>query len=149
MCQNSPNYLCPFLSLCHYLNLNKSQIFRPPTAGVKVYQIYHVNFQTKSQFSLKSGYFSLFWEITLFELKRYMLLKNLAHQNANFQIYHSPHKNSPNCSCYFWNQESVIFQTLHHSSVFSVLFHLNLCMVWIKQANQSANFQTFDCLNEN
>ena len=54
----------------------------------------------------------------------------------------------------FWNQESVflqafesLFSVLRHNS--SVLFYLNLYMHWIKGANQSANFQTFDYSHEN
>ena len=36
-----------------------------------------------------------------------------------------------------------------HETNSSVLFHLNLHMLWTKRSNQSANFQNFDCLYEN
>ena len=39
------------------------------------------------------------------------------------------------------------FSVMRHNS--SVLFHLNLCMLWTKGSDQSANFQTFDCSHEN
>ena len=40
-----------------------------------------------------------------------------------------------------------LFSVMRHNS--SVLFHLNLYMLWTKEAHQSANFQTFNCSHEN
>ena len=47
----------------------------------------------------------------------------------------------------FSSNFALLFRVMMHNS--SVLFHLNLCMLWAKGSNQSANFQTFDCLHEN
>ena len=85
-----------------------------------------------------------------FWLKHNTLSTKVAHQSANFYTCHCLHKNSPNSSCHFWDQKSVSLQTLHHSSVswdvtLLCTLHLKLHMVWTKRADQSANFQTFDC----
>ena len=45
-----------------------------------------------------------------------------------------------------WNLAS-LFSVMRHSS--SILFHLNLHMLWTKEAHQSANFQVFDISHEN
>ena len=39
-----------------------------------------------------------------------------------------------------------LFSVMRHNS--SVIFHLNLCMLWKKGSDQIENFQTFDCLHE-
>ena len=40
-----------------------------------------------------------------------------------------------------------LFSVMRHTS--SVLFHLNLFILWTKRSNESANFQSFDCLHKN
>ena len=42
---------------------------------------------------------------------------------------------------------SSLFSVVIHN--FSVLFHPNIYMFWIKESNQSANFQTFNCSHDN
>ena len=39
-----------------------------------------------------------------------------------------------------------LFSVMSNSSV---LFHLNICMLWPSRSNQSANFGTLNCSNEN
>ena len=47
----------------------------------------------------------------------------------------------------FSSNDASLFRVMWHNS--SVLFHLNLYMLWTKEAHQSANFETFDYLTEN
>ena len=95
--QHSPS---TFFQLKNYILLPKQPIkvtiFRLATARIKIHQIPHVIFGTKSQFFFKLC-------ITL--------------------------------QC--------------HETNSSVLFHLNLYMLWTKGSDQSVNFQTFDCLHGN
>ena len=58
-----------------------------------------------------------------------------------------------NFSCHFSNKKSVFLQSLDHSSVSREIillyfFSWNLCMLLIKVAHQSENFQTCHCLHE-
>ena len=114
-CENSPNYFMSFLkpqvtfrdttplyffssNIAYFLKKQyvKVHIFRLSTARIKVHQIPHVIFGTKSQFS------------------------------SNFAL---------------------LFTVMRHNSF--VHFHLNLSMIWTKEAHQSTNFQTFECLLKN
>ena len=40
-----------------------------------------------------------------------------------------------------------LFSFMRHNS--SVLFHLNICILWTNGSNQSANFWTFNCSHKN
>ena len=69
--------------------VDQVQIFRLSAARVKVHQIPHVIFQTKSQF-----FFGFLFNVmrdnysVLFQLKLYMLLTKVAHESANSQTCH-------------------------------------------------------------
>ena len=96
------------------------QLFRLSTAQVKVHQIPHVILQIKVSFSSKfRSFLSVMRDNSsvLFRLKLYVLLPKVVHESANIPPSHCSHWNSPNSSCYFWNQQSICLQTLRHSSV--------------------------------
>ena len=108
-----------FSSKITYFHPIKVQIGRLSTAPVKIHKIPWVIFQIKVSVSSKSRSFSVSWEIILL----YFLAETLhAIDKSNtsrykFQTCQCSHQNPPNYSCHFWNQESVLLQTLYPSSL--------------------------------
>ena len=92
------------------------------TTCVKIHQITYVIFETISHFSRHNAAVS-------FKLKQYKLFTKVAHQSTNFQTCHCSHENFPNYSCHFWDQESVLFQTLHQSLFHETIVTINN-IVW-------------------
>ena len=63
-----------------------------------------------------------------------------------FEIFESLGQNLLNSSCQLWNRKSVLFQTLHHSSLTqnsSLSFKLIHFLLCIKGSNESHNFENF------
>ena len=124
----------------------KVQIFRLSTVPVKVHRIPHVIFQIKSQFVFKvwiffqchvRSFFCTFQAETLSAFGKSctskckfpdlpLLTLKLTKFSSNF---------------------ASLFSVMRHNS--SLLFHLNVCMLWTNGSNQSVNFQTFNCSQEN
>ena len=133
------------------------RIFRLSTARVKILQIPHVIFQTKSQFFFKvwitfqcreRSFFCTFLAETLYVIDKsstsrckFSHLPLLALKFIKFFMSCL----EPRVS--FSSNFASLFNVMRHNS--SALFHLNFYMLWTKGAHQSANFQTFDCSHEN
>ena len=133
------------------------QIFRLSTAGVKVHQIPHVIFQTKNQFFFKvwisfqcheRSFFCTFLAETLHAIDKSSTSKckfsDLPLLTLKFTKFLMSFL-EPRVS--FSSNFASLFSVMRHNS--SVLFHLNLYMLWTKGAHQSANFQTFNYSHEN
>ena len=130
------------------------QIFRLSTAWIKVHQISHVIFQTKSQFAFKvwnffqcheRQFFCSFLTDTLYAIEKSSTSKcKLA--TAHIKIHQISHVIFGTKSQYFFKL-CTLFSVMRHNS--SVLFHLNRYMLWTTEVHQSANFQAFDCSHEN
>ena len=135
---------------------SKVQILRLSTAQVKVHQIPHVIFQTKSQFLIKVWIFFQWHE-------RQFFCAFLAES-----LYAIDKSSTPKCKfsdlpllafkftkllmsfleprVSFSSKFASLFSFMRQNS--SLPFHLDLYMLWTKRANQSANFQAFNCSNE-
>ena len=94
--------------------------FQTLSALMKVHPILHVIFETKrSGFTQILHHCSVSSKITPLSFlaqTSYTLDKN-SPSKWKFWTFEWLDENSPNSSCYFWNQESVFLQTLHHSSL--------------------------------
>ena len=103
-------------------------IFQNLSVLMKVHSISHPIFETRrSGFIQILHHCSMSWKITPFYFlaeTSYFLTK-IAHRSEIFGL----------------------FSIMKHDS--SVFFHLNPYILWIKGSDQSAYFQTFDCLHEN
>ena len=134
----------------------KVQIFRLSTARVKVHQIPHVIFQTKSQFFFKvwiflqcheRSFFCTFLAETLYAIDKSSTSKckfsDLPLLAFKFTKFLMPFF-EPRVS--FSSNFASLFSVMKDNS--SVFFHLNLFMLWAKGSDQSANPQTFDCSHE-
>ena len=131
-------------------------IFQTLSALMKVHPINYAIFETTRSesirilhhFSVMKDNFSVFF----LAQTSYTFDKN-GPSKWNSWTFEWLDENSPNSLCHFWNQESIFLQTLHHSSVsWNIIFCIFLpkfYMLWTKGSNQSANFQTFNCLDEN
>ena len=133
------------------------QIFRLSTAQVKIHQISHVIFQTKMSFYSKFGSLfsvmrdkssALFLAETLYAIDKsstskckFSDLPLLALKFTKFLMSFL----EPRVS--FSSNFASLFSVMRHNS--SVLFHLNIFMLWRNGSYQSANFQTFNCSHEN
>ena len=133
------------------------QIFRLSTAQVKVHQIPHVIFQTKTQFFFKvciffqlheRSFFCIFSVETLYAIDKSSTLKCnfsdlpvLALKFTKFLMSFL----EPRVS--FSSNFAPLFRVLMHNC--SVLFHLSVYILWTKELHKSANFQTFDYSHEN
>ena len=124
------------------------QIFRFSTARVKIHQIIHVIFQTKSEFgSLFSVMRCHFIETSYAIEKRitskckFSDLSLLVFKFTKFAMSFL----QPRASFYS-NFTSLINDMIDHSSV---LFHLKLYVLSTKGTHQSADFKTFSCSHEN
>ena len=168
LCEGSPNYLCHYIifhdttplyffsSNTKYF-LQKQPISRLSAAPVKVHQILHIIFQTKSQFffnvwisfsvmgdhssilSLAETLYAIdkssplkckFSDLLLLTLKFIKFLMSFLEPRVSFS-----------------SNFASLFSVMRHNS--SVLFHPNLYMLWSKEAHKRGNFQTFDCSHEN
>ena len=67
--------------------------------------------------------------------------------NVRIKIHEIPHVISRIKSLSFSSNIASLFSVMKDNS--SVFFHLNLYMLWIKESEQSGNFETFDCSHEN
>ena len=133
------------------------QIFRLSTAHVKIHQIPHAIFQTKSQFLFKvcttlqyhdSYFFCAFLAETLYAIDKSSTSKCKFSDLPLFALKFTKFLMSflePSAS--FSSNFASFFRVMRHNS--SVLFHLKFYMVWTKGAHQSANFQIFDCSHKN
>ena len=134
----------------------KAQIFRLSTARLKFTKFLMSFFKQKVSFiqSLDS-FFSVMRDNSsvLFQLNLYTLLTK---QHSQVQIFRLatacikinpiPHSCLEPRVSFSSNFASLFIVTRHNSSV---IFHLNICMLWTKGAHQSPSFQTFDCSHEN
>ena len=134
------------------------QIFTLSTAQVKFYQTPHVIFQIKSQFFFKvwiflhcheREFFFTFLAETLHAIDKSntskcklpdLLLLALLKFTKLLMSFLEPRAS-------FSSNSASHFSVMRHDS--SVLLHPNLCMLWTKGSDQSANFQTLDCSHEN
>ena len=129
------------------------EIYKLSTTRVKVQQIPHVISQIKSQFFFKvwilfqcheRQLFCTFLAETLYAIDKgstskckFSDLPLLALKFTKFPMSFL----EPRVS--FSSNFASLFSDMRLNS--SLLFHLNLYMLWIKVAHQSANFQTFHC----
>ena len=176
LCENSPNYSCnsrnpkSFFTtqlLCMFL-AQTLHIFHKSTTSkwkfsdfsllrLKFTKFLMLFFKWKVSFSSKFGsFFSVMGDHSsvLYRLKLYMLLAKVAHKCANFQTYHCPHlkvieflKSFLEPRFRFSSNFVSLFSVIRRNS--SVLFHLNICILWKNGSNQSASFQTLNCSHEN
>ena len=113
---------------------------------MKICQIPHVIFESKSRFSLKFCINIQYHQIQpLSDLSRPIKVQL-------FETFGCFSKNVSNSSCQFWNNKSIL-QILHHSSLSwhktPVNFNLIHFLLWIKRSHQSPYFETFECSGEN
>ena len=134
----------------------KVLIFRLSSTHVKIHQIPHVIFQTKSQFFFKvwitlqcheRSFFCTFLAENLYATDKSSTSKCklsdlplLALKFTEFLSFLEPRVS-------FSSNFASLFNVMRQNSF--VRFPLNLYMLWTKGANQGANFQTFDCSHEN
>ena len=126
----------------YYSSSNITYILQKQPIKVQIFRLTKFKF-LMSFFKQKS--------IFLQNLDHSSLLRKAAHQSANFQTYHLKFTKflmsflEPRIS--FSSNFASLFSVMRHNSF--VLFHLNLCMLWTKGFDHSANFQTFDSSHEN
>ena len=132
------------------------QIFRLSTARVKIHQVSHVIFQTKSQFFFKL-WLTLQWHVRSFF--RSFLAKTL-YAIGKSSTRRCKFSDVPLVALKFTkflmsflepivsflSNFASLFSVMRHNS--SVVFRLNLYMLWTKRAHQCTIFQTFECSNE-
>ena len=126
------------------------------SALIKIYQICHVIFETKSQFFFKLCITLQCHEkrdnsTVLFHLKLYMLSTKETHQVQIFGLSTARMKINQ-IPCHFSSHKSVFTYILHHLSVSWHTIYLDFSSwgitLWTKRAHESTNFQIFDCFNE-
>ena len=125
---NLMGYFClkiTFLQLKHIQRIYPTLL---STSCVKIHQMTYVIFETICKTPL------------------YIKVKIFRLATAPIKIHKIPH-------VIFGTKGQFFFKlciTLQcHETSSSVLFHLNLHMLWTKGSDQSANFQTFDCSHKN
>ena len=133
----------------------KIQVFKLFTTHVKPHQITYLAFQIRSPFSFKV--YTLQCDqisfLCSFVAESLHAIDKRSNGSAHFHNCHCFHQNSQNSWCHFWNQEPTfssnvrsLFTVIRHNS--SVLSHLNFYIIWTKRAQQSANFQIFECFHK-
>ena len=132
-----------FIQLKHYVQRIYPTLFS--TTCVKIHQIPYAIFEIISHISRHN--FSVFFssDITYF-LQKYQIkvqIFRLFTARIKIKFLISFFKQKVNFSSKFGSLFSVMRDNC------SVLFHLNLYMLWTKGAYQSENFQRFDCEHEN
>ena len=155
MSKDSPNYLCHFWNhksfftthlLCIFLaqtlhtfykgNPSKFKFLDFPLLKLKFTKFLMSFFKVWTFFSVIRD------NSVLFRLKLYMLdLPLLALKFTKFLMSFSETRVS------FSSDLASLFSVMRYNS--SVLFHLNILMLWTNGPNQSTNFRTFNCLHEN
>ena len=140
-------YICPkntFLQLKHYTQRIYPTLLS--TTSGKIYQMTDIIFENKSFFTTQPLYIFFSSNITYF----------LQKQPIKVQIFRQPLLTleftkffmsflKPRVS--FSSNFASLFSFMRHNS--SVLFHLNICILWTNGSNQSANFWTFNCSHKN
>ena len=116
------------------------------TICVQIHQITCVICETICHFSQHNSSVS-------FQLKHQILSTKLAHQSTHFKSFPLLRLKFTKFLMSFLEQRisfssnfASLFSVMSNSSV---LFHLNICMLCPSRSNQSANFGTFNCSNEN
>ena len=111
-------------------------------------------FETKRQFSSNFAALSSVMKdnsSVLFHLKLYKLSTKRTHQKQIF-ILSTARMKINQILCRFSNHKSVFTWTLHHLSVLWYIISLEFSSwnitLWTKRAQQSINFQIFECFNE-
>ena len=153
----TPLYLFSSNITFHKSSPSKCKFSDFSTAQIKVHQIPHVIFQIKSQLFFKVWIFFQFHERSFFctsqaetlcaigkssTLKcKFPDLPLLALKFTKFLMSFL----EPRVS--FSSNFASLFNVRRHNS--SVLFVLNICKLWTNGSNESAHFQTFNCLHEN
>ena len=156
----NPNITCflqKWLIKVQFFRLSIAQVKVHQIPHVKVHQIPHVIFQIKSQFSFKvwiffhyhkRSFFCTFWAESLYSIDnsntskcKFSDLPLLTLKFTKFLMSFL----EPRVS--FSSNFASLFSVMRHNS--SVLFHLNICMLWTNGSNQSANFWTFNCSHKN
>ena len=128
---NLMGYFCPKNTFLQLKHIQRVYLTLLSTCCVKIHQMTYVILETICHFSRHSP---------------------SIYQSENFQTCYCLHWNSLNSSCHFWSQEfffKLCITLQFYEANSSVLFHLNLQLLWTKVSDQSANFQTFDCSHEN
>ena len=111
-----------------------------PTSCVKIHQMIYVIFHDTAPLYLFTS------NITYFLQKQSIKVDIFRLATAFIKIHQIPHAIFGTKSQFFFK----LCITLQcHETNSSVLFHLNLYMLWTKGSDQSVNFQTFDCLHGN
>ena len=133
-------YFCPkntFLQLKHIQKIYPTLL---STSSVKIHQMNYVTFHDTSHPSI---FFSS--NITHFLQKQPIKVKTFRLATARIKIYQIPH-------VIFGTKKQSFFRLFIalqcYGTSSSVLFYLNLYMLWAKGSDKSANFQTFDCSHE-
>ena len=136
--------------------LQKCKFSDFPLLRIKFTKIFHVIFQIKSQFFFKlwiffqcheTEFFCTFQVETLCAIGTCSISKYkfpdmplLALKFAKFLMSFLERRVS------FSSKFTSPFSVMRHNA--SVLLHLNICMLWTKGSNQSANIRTFNCSYE-
>ena len=139
-------YFCPkntFLQLKHIQRIYPTLL---STSCVKIHQMTNDIFETICHFPGTAPLYFFSSKITNFLQKQSIKVRTFRFATARIKIRQIHHVIFGTKSQFFFK----LCITLQcHETNSSVLFHINLYMLWSKRSHQSANFQTFGCSHEN